>query len=136
METFVLFYVPYYFTLCVDTISIVIEYGDFLTIVQERPLERDYPLHGSLYVIQESVDFPLYQFNILCYNLESNNATDAEFIFANPNITDQSFDFFGRDNFAQLRFGMLYPSSFNGNVTCRSRATGKASTVYIASRQF
>ena len=118
----------------VDTISIVIEYGDFLTLVQERPSERDYPLDGSLYIIQESVDFPLNQFEILCYNLESNNATDTEIMFANPNITSQNFDHV-ENNFAALNLGS-YPTSFNGNVTCRSQATGKASTVYIASRQF
>jgi len=116
-----------FYSLCTDTISVVIEYA-------ERPSERDYPLDGGLYIIQESIDFPLNQFEILCYNLESNNANDTEITFANPNITNQNFDHI-ENNFAALNLG-TYPTSFNGNVTCRSQATGKASTVYIASRQF
>ena len=120
-----------FYSLCIDTISVVIEYA---TVVLERPSERDYPLDGSLYIIQESVDFPLNRFEIICYNLESNNATDTEITFGNPNITNQNFDHVA-NNFAALNLGS-YPTSFNGNVTCRSQATGKASTVYIASRQF
>jgi len=113
---------------CIDTVSIVIAHGG--PVFLEQPQELDFPTHGSLYVLQETVDFQLGSLDILCYNLENDDITDI--IFTNPDLAESSRRI-SSNNPVRVVLSH-FPPSFNGNVTCRSRATMKESTIFIASK--
>lgn len=137
---------PLHFTLSVDSVSIVFLYNGFRIteepIIDEEPVEDDidipfeldFPTHGSLYVIQETMDYRLFFMELQCYNLEGNDLNDTELIFTNTNLTEISNNVRSRSDLASVSFRQ-FPPSFNGNVTCRSRVTGRESTVFIASKQ-
>ena len=93
----------------------------------------DFPVHESLYVIQEAPDTPIFDFQLLCYNLESDSFNDTEIIFSNPNPDLNEIPHEVSDDMGTIVFFEQFTPSINGNVTCRSRRTGKQSTVYIAS---
>ena len=125
--------------LCVDTVSIVISYEGLSQIIEEAPPEHDFPTHENLYVIQETAGFQLATLDILCYNFENDSVNDTEVTFANPNLAE--IGSFPSRNLVRVSLvfsfrQMQFPPSFNGNVTCRSRATGRESTIFIASKQF
>ena len=92
----------------------------------------DYPTHNSLIVIQENFDYRLARILLLCYNLENSSESDTEVTFTNPNLAN--IRSLTSNNGAAIPFPNFTPS-FNGNATCRSRSTGKESTIFIASKQ-
>ena len=94
----------------------------------------DFPVHESLYVIQETPDSPIFDLQLLCYNLEGDSFDDTEIIFTNPNLDLNEILYRVFNEFLTVVFLRQFTPSFNGNVTCRSRTTGKQSTVYIASK--
>ena len=120
----------YICTLFVDTISFVFVYPTIETIITEQPHEMDHPLDGSLYVIQETIESQFIRLWLFCYNLESDSDDDTEITVTN---TNQDISIFKTPNAVRLRTRQ-FPPSINGNITCRSKATGKKSTIFVASK--
>ena len=90
----------------------------------------DYPVDGSLYVIQETIESELIALQLLCYNLENDSVNDTELTVT---VTNPNHDLSKNPNIVTLDI-QQFPPSLNGNITCRSKATGKESTIFIASK--
>ena len=121
----------YICTFFVDTVSSVIKYATYERYVTEQPLEIDYPLDGSLYVIQETIEAELFILLLRCYNLENDSDTDTELTATSPNLDLSKIS--KRPNTLTLVVRQFLPS-LNGNIICRSKTTEKESTIFIASK--